>query len=88
MQILRNDAERKILDPLRTHQWNATIEREFGDGLIIAAERGGHQHRVALIYTSTTDNKVYKALAAQVEHIFFNGQPYHIQEYVTASTSR
>ncbi len=54
MQILRNDAERKILDPLRTHKWVATIEREFDDGLIIAAERGGHRHSVALIYTSAT----------------------------------
>jgi hypothetical protein len=81
MQILRNDAERKILDPLRTHKWVATIEREFDDGLIIAAERGGHRHSVALIYTSATDNKVYKSLAAQVEHTFFNGQPYRVQEY-------
>jgi hypothetical protein len=81
MQILRNDAERKILDPLRTHKWVATIEREFDDGLIIAAERGGHRHSVALIYTSATDNKVYKSLAAQVEHIFFNAEPYRVQEY-------
>lgn len=81
MQILRNEAERKILHPLRTHKWVATIEREFDDGLIIAAERGGHRHSVALIYSSATDNKVYKSLAAQVEHIFFNGEPYRVQEY-------
>jgi hypothetical protein len=81
MQILRNDAERKILDPLRTHKWVAAIEREFDGGMIIAAERGGHRHSVALIYSSATDNKVYKSLAAQVEHIFFNGEPYRVREY-------
>lgn len=81
LQILRTDAERNILDPLRTHQWNATIEREFDDGLIITAARGGHQHRVALIYTSATDNRIYKTLAAEVEHIFFNGPPYRVQEF-------
>lgn len=81
MDILRGDAERKILDPLRTHQWSANIEREADDCLIIAAERGGHRHRVALIYSSATDNAVYKALATQVEHIFFNGAPYHVESY-------
>jgi hypothetical protein len=81
MEILRNDAERKILEPLRIHKWAATIEREFDDGMIIAAERGGHRHSVALIYSSATDNTVYKTLAAQVEHIFFNGEPYRVQEY-------
>jgi hypothetical protein len=81
MQILRNDAERKMLEPLRTHGWTPTIEREFPDGLVIAAERGGHRHKVALIYTSATDNKIYKSLAAEVEHIFFNGEPYRINEF-------
>ena len=74
MEILHRDAERKILDPLRTHKWNVTIEREIADGLIIAAD---HQHKVALIYTSATDNR----LAAQVEHIFFNGQPYKVEAF-------
>jgi hypothetical protein len=81
MEILRRDVERKILDPLRTHKWSATIEREAHDCLIIAAERGGHQHKVAFLYTSATDNAVYKALAIQVEHIFFNGQPYRLEDY-------
>ena len=81
MEILRRDAERKILDPLRIHKWNAAIEREAGDSMIIVAERGGHRHRIALIYTSATDNAVYKALALQVEHIFFNGQPYRVEAF-------
>ncbi len=81
MEILRRDADRKILDPLRTHKWNVMIEREMSDGMIIAAERGGHSHKVALIYTSATDNAIYKALATQVEHIFFNGQPYKVEEF-------
>lgn len=76
----------KNLDPLRTHKWNAAIERE--EGLIIAAERGGHRHTVGLIYTSATDNKIYKSLATEVEHIFFNGQPYRVQEYAYGLDSR
>jgi len=88
MQILHNDAERKILEPLRTHGWTPTIEREFPDGVVIAAERGGHRHKVALIYTSATDNRIYKSLAAEVEHIFFNGEPYRINEFADGVLDR
>jgi hypothetical protein len=41
LDILRRDAEHKMLDPLRMHGWTACIEREFSDGLVLTAERGG-----------------------------------------------
>jgi hypothetical protein len=81
MEILRRDAERKILDPLRLHKWNVAIEREANENMVITAERGGRQHRIAFIYSSATDNAVYKALAVQVEHIFFNGPPYKLESF-------
>ena len=31
MEILRRDAERTIIEPLRIHKWNAEIEREAND---------------------------------------------------------
>jgi hypothetical protein len=81
IKILRDVADQRILDPLRIHNWTASIERELADGLIVAAERGGHRHTVALIYTSATDNHVYRSLAAEVEHIFFNGPPYQVEQF-------
>ena len=83
MEILKTDAARKILDPLETHGWTAQIERlvEAGDYLIVTAERGGQKHRVGFLYTSATDNRIYKALAQQVEHIFFNGAPYMVESF-------
>ena len=42
MDILRRDAELKIFEKLRAHNWPEKIKREFPDGLIISAERGGH----------------------------------------------
>jgi hypothetical protein len=81
LEILRRDAESKILDPLRMHGWTALIERELADGLILVAERGGHPHRVALIYSSATDNRIYKQLEEEVERIYFNGQPYLVEEF-------
>jgi hypothetical protein len=81
VEVLRRDAECRILDPLRLHKWDVAVEREANDFMLISAERGEHRHRIAFIYTSATDNAIYKALAAQVEHIFFNGQPYHVEAY-------
>lgn len=86
MEILRRDAEQKILKPLRTHNWEAKIESEGGEFLIVVAERGGQQHRVALLYSSATDNVVYRSLATRVDHIFFNGQPYHVEQYAYGVT--
>jgi hypothetical protein len=60
MEILNRDAERKILEPLHVHNWIVAVEREFPEGMIINAERGGHSHKNALIYTPATDNNVYK----------------------------
>ena len=34
-----------------------------------------------MMYTSATENKVYKALVGRVEHIFINGQLYKVQSY-------
>jgi hypothetical protein len=83
MEILKTDAARKILDPLATHGWTARIERsvEAGDYLVVTAERGGQTHRVGFLYTSATDNRVYKTLAQQVEYIFFNGAPYMVESF-------
>jgi hypothetical protein len=83
MDMLKNDAARKILDPLATHGWSAQIERtvEGGDYLIIKAERGGQQYKVGFLYTSATDNRIYQSLAREVEYIFFNGQPYMVESF-------
>jgi hypothetical protein len=83
LALLQQDAERHILGPLRTHGWVAAVERivEAGEYLIISAERGGQQHSIGLLYTSATDNRIYKTLANQVEHIFFNGMAYMVESY-------
>lgn len=83
MEILLRDAERKFLEPLRTHGWTGSISQEVrhGEYLLISAERGGHRHCIALLYTSATDNAVYKTAARQAEHVFFNGEPYMVDSF-------
>ena len=77
-KILRDEAERKIVAPLRLHNWIANIDREVdaGEYLVISAERAGVSRRVAIFYTSATENGAYKQAATEVEHIFFRGEPY------------
>ncbi len=82
LQILRRRAEDDILAPLRTHGWTAEIEQEVerGEYIIVAAERGGHSHKVAILYSSGTGNGIYRQLEEVVEHIFYQGQPYEVEQ--------
>jgi hypothetical protein len=83
MKILREAANQQLLKPFRTHGWDAVVisEKESGEYLIIEARKGAMTHRVALLYTSATDNSHYKALDAAVDHIFTNGALYHIENF-------
>lgn len=86
---LRSATESKLLAPLRMHGWTATIdvEVERGEYLIIKAERAGVEHRVAIMYSSATDNAVYKVLAPQVEHIFIKGALYKLESHAYGITT-
>lgn len=81
--ILKDDAERQMLSPLREHNWTIHSVHEYEDGeyLIVDVERGGQRHKVALLYSSGTANAVYKRLASQVEHIFLHGEKYKLESY-------
>jgi hypothetical protein len=87
--LLRRDAEQKLLVPLREHRWTAEIERvvEEGEYVVVAAERNGHERRVALVYSSATDNAVFRHLDEAVDLTVFNGRPYWVDEF-TRGVSR
>ncbi|WP_206684182.1 YaaC family protein [Teichococcus aerophilus] len=87
--ILRRDAEQKLLVPLREHRWTAEIERvvEEGEYVVITAERNGFKRRLALVYSSGTDNRVFRRLDEEVDLTLFNGQPYKLDEF-TRGVSR
>jgi hypothetical protein len=83
LEILQRDVEQLMLAPLREHNWtiHRVKEYEAGEYLIVDAERGGQRHKAAILYSSATDNAVYKRLDAQVEHIFLHGDKYHLESY-------
>jgi hypothetical protein len=83
MNILREAADQQLLKPFRTHGWDAFVSSEdtSGEYLIVEARKAAATRRVALLYTSATDNRHYKALDAAVDHIFTNGALYHIESF-------
>ncbi|MCF9004954.1 YaaC family protein [Pseudomonas syringae] len=83
MDILEKAAEQQIVKPLRSYGWSADItSRQVpGEFLIVSAVKQGHEHKVALMYSSATDNLHYKYLDKQVEHIFTNGELYMIDSF-------
>jgi hypothetical protein len=90
MKILREAADQQLLKPFRTHGWEASVslENTAGEYLIVEARKAAITRRVALLYTSATDNSHYKALDAAVDHIFTNGALYHIERFTHGITKQ
>lgn len=87
--ILRRVAEQQILKPLQTHNWSTQIveEREFGEYIVVSAERNQARKKVALLYSSATDNQHYKALDNRVDRIFVNGELYMTESFAYGITT-
>jgi hypothetical protein len=83
MNILREAAEQQLLKPFRTHGWDAVLSSEntSGEYLIVEARKAEATRRVALLYTSATDNRHYKVLDESVDHILTNGALYQIESF-------
>lgn len=81
--LLRKEVEQTILNPFLSHGWTAEITREYDhhSSLELIASKGERTVRIAVLYGSATDNTHYKQLEQQVEHIFFNGQPYQLESF-------
>jgi hypothetical protein len=83
MAILRSAADQQIVKPFRTHDWVAEITdaKDDGEYLVISATKGNVTRRVALLYSSATDNRYYKRLETEVDRIFTNGELYRIESF-------
>jgi len=82
MAILQSAADQQIVKPFRTHGWMAEITeaKEDGEYLVIMAVKADVTRRVALLYSSATDNKYYKKLDSEVDRTFTNGELYMIEK--------
>lgn len=83
LDALKREADRHMIEPLRNHGWEVSIEQATpgSDLMILSASRAGSVRRLALIYSSATDNNVYRSLAERVDQIYFQGQPYHLEQF-------
>ena len=83
MAILRSAADQQIVKPFRTHGWTADITeaKEDGEYLVVTAIKAHVTRRVALLYSSATDNKYYNKLDSEVDRTFTNGELYKIESF-------
>ncbi|QYD71130.1 hypothetical protein KZJ38_21465 [Paraburkholderia edwinii] len=83
MDILRRAADQQILKPLQTHGWAASVTAADtgGEYLVISATKSGVTRKLALMYTSATDNRYYKRLDEIVDQIFVNGALYMVDSF-------
>jgi hypothetical protein len=66
--ILREDVERVILQPFRSHGWAAEIAQEYDyqSSLEVVASKGERTVRLGILYSTATDNAFYKNLEQRV----------------------
>ena len=88
MAILRDSIEQQIVKPFRTHGWTAEITQTVEDGeyLVVTATKLGVKKQVALLYSSATDNRVYKKLDAEIDRTFTNGDLYMPESFIYGLT--
>ena len=88
LAILRREVEQRVLKPLQSHGWSATITREIDhyDCIEIAADKGPVITRVAVLYSNAISNANYSELSRRVDHIFFSGQPYELDAFARGVT--
>ena len=89
LATLRREVDQTVLKPFRSHGWSAEIIRETDghDCIEVAAERGTVATRVAVLYSSSGISKSeYRALSNRVQRIFFYGQLYMPESFVSGAT--
>lgn len=83
MKILHEAVDQQLLKPFHTHGWDAAVSSEdtTGEYIVVEAKKAGTVRRVALLYSSATDNRVYKVLDAAVDCVLTNGPLYMIESF-------
>lgn len=83
LDILREEVERDMFSPMRTHGWSVNIvaEHDAHSSLEFEAKKGEHLIRLAVLYSTGTENQHYKLLEKRVERIFFRGQAYMLESF-------
>ena len=83
LNILTKDAKSKIINPFEKHNWQCVITNAVEDGefLLIQLDKNNITYKIGFLYSSATDNRVYKRLDSEVDLIIINGSFYHIESF-------
>lgn len=81
--ILEKDANNYIINLFSKHNWECKIENRYerGEYLIIILLKGKISFKIAFLYSSATENSIYKKIDNEVDEIITNGDFYHIDSY-------
>ena len=77
--LLRQDVEQRVLNPLRSHGWSATVETSTNPVNVveIRVDTGSVISRIAVLYGGRAiSNEEYISLSKRVDHIFVRGHPH------------
>lgn len=90
LNILRQSVEQNLLRPLRTHGWQVAVsdEAQAGEYIVVRASRGDTAKTAAILYSSATDNAVYKRLDGSVDALMHQGQPYMLESFAAGIASQ
>jgi len=85
LRILESAAKADIIEPFRVHNWECSIEGKFPNGeyVVINLKKLNIEFKIALLYSCTTANSVYKTLDQTVDLIVINGGIYHLESYAS-----
>lgn len=83
LDILEKDVNNFIVNLFSKHNWICEIENRYekGEYIIILLSKGDVSLKIAFLYSSATNNEVYKKLDNDVDEIIINGDFYHIDSY-------
>ena len=82
--VLRRDVEHRVLKPLRSYGWSATVESSIDPVNIveIMIDTGSVTTRIAVLYSGRAiSSEQYISLSTRVSHIFVRGHPNTLNSY-------
>lgn len=80
---LMEDCINDVVRPMRNAGWSITVGEPDAEALYVTVTgvSGEDKLRVALLYSCSTDNALYRELASQADAIVYIGAPYHQEQY-------
>ncbi|MDR2413285.1 MAG: hypothetical protein LBD50_03700, partial [Rickettsiales bacterium] len=90
MGILERDLKGRIAELLKRHSWEYAIERKENNGeyLLVKIEKNSIIKKFALIYSQSTDKKVYQQIENEADACLINSMSFDNDNFFTKDFSK